>query len=172
MSEALTEVRIMGLIPSNNGVAVFLGNEEKTFSIHVDHGVGTNIALLLKGEKRQRPLTHDLINLIFQAFTISVVKIVINDLKDDTYFARLVLRAENEVHRKLAEIDARPSDCLAIALETKTPIYVAAKVWDQVVDISDVFDEMKKKFNDMGSDEEVGEDQDEDEDEEEEENRD
>jgi uncharacterized protein len=152
MSEALTEVRIMGLIPSNNGVAVFLGNEEKTFSIHVDHGVGTNIALLLKGEKRQRPLTHDLINLIFQAFTITVVKIIINDLKEDTYFARLVLRAENEIHRKLAEIDARPSDCLAIALETQTPIYVSAKVWDQVADVSDVFDEMKKKFDEMETD--------------------
>jgi bifunctional DNase/RNase len=153
----------MGLIPSNNGVAVFLGNEEKTFSIHVDHGVGTNIALLLRGEKRQRPLTHDLINLIFQAFTISVVKIVINDLKDDTYFARLVLRAENEVHRKLAEIDARPSDCLAIALETQTPIYVSAKVWDQVSDITDVFEEMKKKFDEHGLDDtdEGGDDEDE-----------
>jgi uncharacterized protein len=147
MADVLTEVRIVGLIPSSQGVTVFLGNEEKMFSIHVDHGVGTSIAMLLRGEKRPRPLTHDLIGLIFQAFTISVVKIVINDLKGETYFARLVLMAENEVHRKMAEIDARPSDCLAIALETESPIYVSAKVWDQVLDVSEVFEEMKLKFD-------------------------
>lgn len=153
MSEHTTEVRIMGLIPSNNGVAVFLGNEEKTFSIHVDHGVGTNIALLLRGEKRPRPLTHDLINHIFQAFQIRVMKIVINDLKDDTYYARLVLMAENEVHKKMVEIDARPSDCLAIALETKSAIHVADKVWGQVNDLSELFEEMKQKFEEQGPEE-------------------
>jgi bifunctional DNase/RNase len=108
MAEDLIEVKIVGLVPSNSGIAVFLGNGEKTFSIHVDHGVGTSIALLLKEQKRERPLTHDLIHLIFRAFNVSVERIVINDLRDDTYFARLTLKAENEVHRKITEIDARP----------------------------------------------------------------
>ncbi|MDZ4788045.1 MAG: bifunctional nuclease family protein [Blastochloris sp.] len=156
MAEVLTEVRIVGLIPSKNSVAIFLGNETKMFSIHVDHIVGTNIALLLRGEKRKRPLTHDLINLIFQAFTIRVTKIIINDFKDETYFARLVLQAENEIQRKIVEIDARPSDCMAIAVETKTPLHVSAKVWDNVADSSDLFEEMKQNFEEGGMVDELG----------------
>lgn len=148
MAEELIEVSILGLFPSNSGVAVFLGNNEKTFSIHVDHGVGASIAMLLRGQKRERPLTHDLIDLIFKAFNIQVKKIVINDLRNDTYFARLTLKAENEIHKKITEIDARPSDCLAIALEEKQPIFVAAAVWNKVTDISEVLEEMKDKLQD------------------------
>ena len=79
MSDGSTLVQILGLMPAANGMAVFLGNETKTFSIHVDHGVGTSIALLLKGEKRERPLTHDLIHLILQGFGITVDRVLIND---------------------------------------------------------------------------------------------
>jgi len=152
MGDDVVEVTIRGLFPSNSGVAVFLGNEEKTFSIHVDHGIGTNIAMLLRGQKRERPLTHDLIDLIFQAFNITVQRIVINDLRNDTYFARLTLKAENEVHKKITEIDARPSDCLAIALEENQPILVASSVWNKVTDISDVLQEMKEKLQDQEED--------------------
>lgn len=144
MAEELIEVKIVGLVPSNSGIAVFLGNEEKTFSIHVDHGVGTSIAMLLKDQRRERPLTHDLISLIFRSFQISVERIVINDLRNDTYFARLVLKAENEIHRKITEIDARPSDCVAIALEEQKPIYVAASVWERVSDITSLLENLKQ----------------------------
>ncbi|MGF1678126.1 MAG: bifunctional nuclease family protein [Candidatus Methylacidiphilales bacterium] len=148
MQDELIEVGILGLFPSNTGVAVFLGNDDKIFSIHVDHGVGASIAMLLRGQRRERPLTHDLIDLIFKAFQITVERIVINDLRNDTYYARLTLKAANEVHQKIIEIDARPSDCLAIALEEKRPIHVVGKVWDRLTDISEVFEEMKKKFDD------------------------
>ncbi len=148
MADDLIEINILGLFPSNTGVAVFLGNEDKAFSIHVDHGVGASIAMLLRGQKRERPLTHDLIDLIFKSFNISVQRIVINDLRNDTYFARLTLKAENEIHKKITEIDARPSDCLAIALEEKQPIYVSPKVWNKVTDISSVLQEMKDKMED------------------------
>jgi len=104
----------------------------------------------LKGVKSERPLTHDLIDLIFRSFNISVEKIVINDLRSDTYFARLTLRAENEVHRKITEIDARPSDCLAIALETQKQIFVSSKVWDQVSDLTPYLEKMKEKFETEG----------------------
>lgn len=146
MSNSLVPVRIVGLMPADAGVAVFLGNETKTFSIHVDNGVGTSIAILLRGEKRERPLTHDLIKLIFQGFSISVERIVINDLKSDTYYARITLKAENEIHKKITEIDARPSDCLAIALQMKKPIFVHKNVWDKVSDISPLLEKMKENL--------------------------
>jgi uncharacterized protein len=146
MSENLIPVQIVGILPAGTGMAVFVGNDEKTFSLQVDHSVGMAIAILLKGEKRERPLTHDLIGLIFRAFNITVERIIINDLRNDTYYARITLRAENEVQRKITEIDARPSDCLAIALQTKKPILVAQRVWDQVADISSILQDMKKKY--------------------------
>ncbi|MDR0532603.1 MAG: bifunctional nuclease family protein [Verrucomicrobiales bacterium] len=146
MAESLVEVKILGLVPSSSGIAVFLGNDEKAFSIHVDGGVGTNIALILQGNKRERPLTHDLIGLIFKAFSISVERVVINDLRNDTYYARLTLKMENEVHTRITEIDARPSDCLAIALEAGKKVFVAPKVWNEVVDISATLEEMKEKM--------------------------
>jgi bifunctional DNase/RNase len=159
MAESLVEVRIFGLVPSpSGGVGVFIGNEEKTFCIHVDHGVGTAIALLLRGERTERPLTHQLISMVFQAFEITVDRIVINDLRNDTYFARITLRADNEIHQKITEIDARPSDCLAIALELKKKIHVSPKVWNQVADISDQFEQMKDKFEQEMKDEEEDDD--------------
>jgi hypothetical protein len=162
MSEELIKVRIVGIMPSDSGIAVFIGNEEKTFSLHVDQGVGTAIAVLLRGEKRERPLTHDLIHLIFQAFAISVEKIVINDMRNETYFARILLRAENEIHhQKITEIDARPSDCLAIALQEKKPIYITPNVWEQVVDVSPLLEKIQQKYDEVLDDEEAIEDEDE-----------
>ncbi|MEI7721416.1 MAG: bifunctional nuclease family protein [Verrucomicrobiota bacterium] len=146
MSDGSTLVQILGLMPAANGMAVFLGNEKKTFSIHVDHGVGTSIALLLKGEKRERPLTHDLIHLIFQGFGITVDRVLINDLRNDTYFARLTLRQVGPGGTSITEIDARPSDCVAVALETQKPIHVAKAVWDKVSDMTPFLQELKKKF--------------------------
>ena len=146
MSDSSTLVQILGLMPAANGMAVFLGNETKTFSIHVDHGVGTSIALLLKGEKRERPLTHDLIHLILQGFGITVDRVLINDLRNDTYFARLTLRQVGPGGTSITEIDARPSDCVAVALETQKPIHVAKAVWDKVSDMTPFLQELKKKF--------------------------
>lgn len=147
MSETAIPVHIVGMMPAGAGIAVFLGNEEKVFSLHVDQGIGMAIALLLKGEKRERPLTHDLISLIFQALGIHVEKILINDMRNDTYYARLTLRVENELHhKKMIEIDARPSDCMAIALETNKPILIAQSVWDQVSDISPLLKEIQNQY--------------------------
>ena len=145
MTDAI-QVQILGLMPAANGMAVFLGNDRKTFSIHVDHGVGTSIALLLKGEKRERPLTHDLIHLILQGFSITVDRVIINDLRNDTYFARLTLRQVAPGGTSITEIDARPSDCVAGALETQKPIFVAKSVWDKVSDMTPFLQELKKKF--------------------------
>lgn len=156
------EVRVVGLVPSGSGIAVFLGNPEKTFSIHVDHAVGMTIAMLLRGHQRERPLTHDLIGLILKSFGISVERVLINDLRNDTYFARLTLKARNEVHNKISEIDARPSDCIAIALLHEKPIFVAEKVWSRVQDISEQLEQMKEKMQEQeGEGEGAGEDEDE-----------
>ncbi len=72
---------------------------------------------------------------------------VINDLKNSTYFARLFLHAENELGKKILEIDARPSDCIALAVQQKSPIFVADKVFRVVEDMSEVLSRMTEEEN-------------------------
>ena len=127
-----------------HSVAIFVGNEEKTFMISVNADVGRAIAMSLRGEKSERPLTHELMAHVFSAFEIRVERVVINELRSNTYYARLILRAENEVHKKFIEIDARPSDCLALALQAKAPVYVSRDVWEEVEDMSELLEKMKE----------------------------
>ena len=105
----------------------------------VDQSVGLAIALFQKGTKKERPLTHDLLANILRALDAKIEKVIVNDLKAGTYFARLVLSAENELkQKKIIEIDARPSDCIAMATQQPAPIYVSHDVWDQLEDVTDV----------------------------------
>ena len=72
-------------MPTANGCAVFLGNEDKTFVIYVDHSVGNAISMTLNGVKKERPLTHDLIGSILLGLSITLERIVINDVSDGTF---------------------------------------------------------------------------------------
>jgi len=139
-------VEVKALIPTANGVAVFLGNQEKSFVIYVDHSVGSAIGMFMSGTQKERPLTHDLIALILKALGASVQRVVINDFKSGTYFGRLILAAENELQqKKILEIDARPSDCIALAIQQKAPILVSRAVWDEVEDMSALLEEMAEQ---------------------------
>jgi len=72
--------------------------------------------------------------------------VIVNDLKRGTYFARLVLSAENESQlKKIIEIDARPSDCIAMATQQGAPIYVSLDVWDEVQDMTEVLRKMQEE---------------------------
>jgi len=66
--------------------------------------------MAIAGTLKERPLTHDLLTTILQALGARTERVVVNDLKDDTYFARLILNVENEFQHTIVEIDARPSD--------------------------------------------------------------
>ena len=145
MKNEVVEVHVRGVLPTSNGCAVFIGNDEKTFVIYVDHSVGAAITMFLRNTPKERPLTHDLIGHIFTGLGISVERVIINDLKSSTYFARLILRAENELGKKILEIDARPSDCIALAVLQKSPIYVANKVFSAVEDMSEVLKRMNEE---------------------------
>lgn len=138
MKRDVVPVTIRGILPQNSGCAVFLGNDQKVFVIHVDHGMGQTINRLMKEGTSDRPLTHDLLVSIFNGFNIQVERVVITELRNSTYFARIILLQQNEIAKKIVEIDARPSDCLAIASAQKKPIYVAAALFEQVDDMSEI----------------------------------
>src|SRR5437899_788608 len=147
MKNDVVPVQIRGILPANSGCALFVGNDDKIFVINVEPNMGAIIGMFLRDTAKERPLTHDLINRIFQGFSISVERVVITELKNSTYFARLILQQQNEVARKIVELDARPSDCLAVATAQKRPIYVSASLFEQVEDMSEVLD----KINETGT---------------------
>lgn len=138
-------VHIRGLLPTPTGVGVFLGCEKKTIAIFIDQAVGMAISLSLRKTKAPRPLTHDLIANIFAGLGVRVRRVVVNDLKEDTFFARIFLAQENELGRHMLEIDARPSDSIAIAVQHNSPIYVARSVWDKAQDMTWALEQAQAK---------------------------
>jgi bifunctional DNase/RNase len=147
MKNDVLPVQIRGILPANSGCALFVGNDEKVFVINVEPQMGQIIGMFLRDAPKERPLTHDLMQSIFKGFAITVERVIITELRNSTYFARLILQQQNEVARKLVEIDARPSDCLALASAQKRPIFVTQSLFDQVEDMSEVLDKINESGN-------------------------
>ncbi len=147
--------KVRAIFPTNAGCAVFLGNADKVFVIYVDPAVGSAIAMTLKKVSRERPQTHDLIGRIFQGLGAKVERVVVNDFHDGVFYGRLIIHMENELgEKKIVEIDARPSDCLAIALQESSPIYVAQHVWEGMEDMTEILYKMEHQDLGFSKDEE------------------
>ena len=139
-------IEIKAVIPTTNGSAVFLGNDEKVFVIYMDPSVGNAISLLIHGTKNERPLTHDLMGMLMTGLGAKLDRVIINDLKGATYYGRMIVTVENELQqRKVIELDARPSDCLAMAAQQKAPIYITREVWNEAEDMSEVLKKMAQQ---------------------------
>ena len=174
MNKEVIEVQVRAVVPLDASFAVFLGNTDKTFVIYVDEPVGTAISMFMRGVAKERPLTHDLLANVLMAFGAKVDRIVINDLSGSVFRARLIIVAENELHsKKLIEIDARPSDSIAMATQSGAPIFVARSVWESGDDMTEALEEVEKRGSSLTSgekgepateEEEDDDDEDEDED--------
>lgn len=151
MAQSNIEVSVRGVMPTANGCAVFLGNENKTFVIYVDHAVGNAIQLTLDGVRKDRPLTHELIGQIFVGLEIELNHVLINHVDEGTFFARILLQMDNELGRKIVEIDARPSDSMVLALQAKRPIFVAPSVFDQVDDMTEILERVLRQREEESS---------------------
>lgn len=141
-------VEPIALLPTPAGCAAFLGDGKKVILILIDPSVGAVINVALAGQKPTRPLTHDLYHSTLQAFGARVARAIIVDLVDEIYYARLIIEAENEImERKIVELDARPSDCIALSVHCGAPLYVAASLWQQLPDMAEVLAEMREAEN-------------------------
>jgi uncharacterized protein len=145
MQNDVVAVTIKGVMPTANGCAVFLGNGAKTFVIYVDHSVGNAIQMTLNGVKKDRPLTHDLIGSLLVGLGTKLDHVVVNDARDGTFFARILLRMENELGKKIVELDARPSDSIVLALQQRRPIYVSRVVFEGVEDMTEILERVLKQ---------------------------
>lgn len=101
---------------------------ERSFPIVIGIFEATSIDRRVKRINSPRPLTHDLLNNVIEQLGGEVQDIVINELRDHTYFAKLRIRQEGE----LIEVDCRPSDAIAVAVTARVPIYVSEDVLGEV----------------------------------------
>ncbi len=97
---------------------------ERVLPIWIGGSEAHAIMSQLAGKKFQRPLTHDLLVNVIKDLKAKVLKVMITDLKENTFYAEVLLQRNNE----LVKIDARPSDSIALAVRTSSPIFIAEKL--------------------------------------------
>jgi len=124
----LYKVSVAGLTidPASNTPIIILKTTEDDRAVPIWIGLleATSIASVIQDIKFDRPMTHDLFKNFSELLNIGVTKVEVNDLKDNTFYARIYFTSkENEF-----SMDARPSDAIAIALRFKAPIFVAEEV--------------------------------------------
>ncbi len=152
------KVKGVGLDLSRNPLLLLIDQEEKMV---LPIGIGLNeaqvISFKLGGYLFPRPLTHDLITSVCGHLGAKIIKIVVNDVKDGTYYAQIYL----EQDKTEIIVDARPSDGVALALASGTPLYITEEVASHTLPFEEVVRENVEDFFDY-----EGEDGDEDEDDE------
>jgi hypothetical protein len=116
---------------------VVLGTPEKRFAIYTEPNVGRILQLYLTDTIKLRPLTHDLMDSILRGTAIRVRQVVINDVQDTIYYARLFIEQDVGEIRHILEIDARPSDCITLALLNNAPIYCTREVLEKTIAVED-----------------------------------
>ncbi len=146
----LHKVSIAGLTmdPASNTPIIILKSEEDEQAVPIWIGLleATSIASALQNLKYDRPMTHDLLKNFADALEISIVKVEVCDLKDNTFYARIYFVSKDQSF----DIDARPSDAIALALRFKAPIYVEdsvmqkSKITDAEAEVVDTSEEGKK----------------------------
>jgi bifunctional DNase/RNase len=132
----LVAMSIKGLMldPVSNSPIVVLKDDDEKFFLPIWVGIfeANAIALQLENIATPRPMTHDLLKNVINHIDAIVTKIVINDLRDSTFYALIHVT----IGGRMLEIDARPSDAIALALRTEAPIFVEQAVLEQAQTIS------------------------------------
>jgi bifunctional DNase/RNase len=127
----MLEMKVRGLTldPLTNMALVILRDLEGTKALPIWVGIqeANAIALEIEQVPTPRPMTHDLIKNILEGIHATVTRIVVNDLKDSTFYATIFLSLNSNEIR----IDSRPSDAIAVALRVKAPIFVTQEVIDR-----------------------------------------
>ena len=147
----MIEVSVSGLAYDNNrGIPVVFLKEvdgSRILPIWIGQNEAMAIAMGLEGIKPERPLTHNLLKSVIDGLNVSILKVVVNDIQNNTYYARIYLRAKNAI----TEIDARPSDSIALAIIGSVPIYVHKKVLDKgsTFVLKNQDDDLKKHFQEL-----------------------
>ena len=124
----MISVRVHGVTadPATNQFLMLLVDDEggRLLPIVIGQWEAQSIAWNMQGITMQRPLTHDLFKIFLNTVNIKITKVVINDLRENTFYAKIGLKSKG----LKVEIDSRPSDAVAIALRMNAPIFVEEEV--------------------------------------------
>lgn len=138
MVEMSVESVRINLATNQRVVILKEGQTDRYLFIWIANPEAYSIAMEMQGTSSPRPLTHDLLKSVITELGATLISIIINDLADDIFYARLVLDSNG----RHVEVDSRPSDAIALAVRLKVPIFVDEKVLDQAsVTLQNVDDE-------------------------------
>jgi bifunctional DNase/RNase len=143
----MIEVSLVGVrveLPSNQPIVLLKeANGDRYLPIWIGAVEATAIAFALQGIETPRPMTHDLLRDILSEVDVQVDRIVINELVDQTFYAVIRMTSDS----KSAEVSSRPSDAIALAVRTNTPIFAAEEVLDQAgIELRDEEESEVQKF--------------------------
>ena len=128
-------VYFVSTITGPQAVVFLSDNGERMVPIYIGPAEAISIDIALRKETTPRPMTHDLVKSIMDNFSIGIDRILIDDLDEQVFYARLMLHNG----AKEIEIDARPSDCIALAVRTDARIFIEQGILDKVsIDRKDI----------------------------------
>lgn len=131
----LVELKVGGLLPDSNNqgshiLLLKIPQKGRFLPIWIGPAEASSIAMVLRGQSFERPLTHDLLQHVIEGLGATVQRVVVTTIQDDTFFARIFLERGEEI----VSIDARPSDCVALAVRVRCPIYCSAELLESQAD--------------------------------------
>jgi len=134
--EDLIEVELARVVIQEKGDQQMLHlrqrNGQRSFSIVIGFTEAAEINRKVLGYQSLRPLTHDLLGRVLDKVEWRLARVVVNDLRDHTFYANLVLTQGDDENGETREVDCRPSDAICLAVQTHAPIFVKRKVLDVV----------------------------------------
>jgi uncharacterized protein len=136
-NSTLIQVSFDKIMQTRSYTVIILATPDKKFAIYTDPSIGKTLQMFLTEVERPRPLTHDLIDKILEGLDVRVKQVVINDVQDTVYFARLYLEQDIGDIRHIVEIDARPSDCLTLALMNNAPVFCTQEVLEKTIPVEE-----------------------------------
>lgn len=153
-------VREVGTDPWGRPMVILADHENRRFlPIWIGPWEAYSIAAKLQGTRQPRPLTHDLLTEFLSRLGVTLERVVVSEFRDSTYFAIMMLREDGRVR----EIDARPSDAIALALRTGADLFVAEQVLEQAAleqpgpeDVPERLDTFRRLIEDLDDEDTEG----------------
>ncbi len=121
-------VYFVSTITGPQAVVFISADSDRLVPIYIGLAEAISIDIALRNETTPRPMTHDLMKSVMDNFNIKIDRIIIDDLDEQVFYARLMLK---DTGREI-EIDARPSDCIALAVRTNASIFISPEILDKV----------------------------------------
>ncbi|MBR6797978.1 MAG: bifunctional nuclease family protein [Opitutales bacterium] len=124
--------------------AIFVECPQKTFVMQTERGIGERLQQAQEGKRNPRPMTHELLFDMCVAVGAKIAGVALTDVKDGVYFSVISLEMKNELGEKFIELDARPSDALALAFAVRAPVLVSKKLIELCEDAGSILEKLRR----------------------------